>query len=274
MRLPAAVYRIGVSLLSFAILLSLMGDYSPEDRMNFSLSDVDISKGGEQENTDSLKEVNEWRRDQVQGLGTTWIFGFFGLRSLNICNSCHDQQNAQTVAYYWQFPGFSAPGLNASFFEEQGFYRDQQHSVRIAYDPNEKHAPVSILVPLSSGSYKLWRTIFLIVFSALGLYALYAGLSVIRVFENIALGKAFVQENSRILKRAAIVLLIIALWKPLGTLITFWLISSRAPVPLDYSFWFDIFNQRFLLVGALLLFTLSVAFQKGFALQQDHSLTV
>ena len=273
MRLPPGVYRIGVSLLSFAILLSLMVDYSPEDRMTFSLSDLDISTAGKQENIDSLKQVNGWRRDQVQGLGTNWIFGFFGLRSLNTCDTCHSRQNPQTQAY-WQFAGFSAPGLNASFFEEQGFYRDQQHSVRIAYDPNEKPSPVSILVPLSSGSYKLWRTIFLIVFSALGLYALYAGLSVIWVFENIAMGKAFVQENSRILRRAAIVLFIIALWKPLGTLITFWLISSRAPVPLDYSFWFDIFNQRFLLVGALLLFTLSVAFQKGFALQQDHSLTV
>lgn len=271
------MYRIGCGLASLVIVLLLISDFHPEDQMNFELSEVNLAMPATMDaNRDSFQKVNTERRERVMATGGGWNFGFVGLRSVVECDTCAGSYAADNLPtkHYWQFSGFAAPRLSASFFEEKQFYKGREHLMRLAFQEEERPYPVSLLIPLSERSFQIWRVILLIVVLLLALYALYSILSVVRVFEHIAIGKAFDAENHLILKRAARVLLVLGLWKPLGSLLVFWLFGTRAGLPLEYSFWFDIFNHRFILIGSLLLFLLALAFRRGYALQQDHSLTV
>ena len=269
-----------VSLVGVLIVLLLITEFSPAVNRRGSFSDLQsplIRAGGEAETSlDHFVANDELRRINAQGGGINFLF--LGLRQLEECDTCSNNyaniEKGVVSKYYWVLSGFYGQTLDREFYKQRDYYRSNSEEPRIASTLNDVGPDVSVLFPMSKQSFQFWRIVLLVVMIPVGLFCLYSLLMLVHVFENIALGRAFDPRNSRILFRAACVLVVFSLAVPLGTQLLFWLFGRSIPISIEYPFWEALFEMKWVIAAAIVLFMLARAFKMGYRLQQEHSLTV
>ncbi|MFN4312688.1 MAG: DUF2975 domain-containing protein [Chitinophagaceae bacterium] len=269
-----------VSLLGVLIVLLLVTELSPRVNRRGSFSDLQsplIRAGSEPETSlDHFIANDELRRINAQGGGINFLF--VGLRQLEECDTCSnnyaDAQKGVVSKHYWVLSGFYGQTLDREFYKQRDYYRSSSEEPRIASTLNDAGPDVSVLFPMSKRSFQFWRIVLLAVMIPVGLFCLYSLLMLVHVFENIALGRAFDPRNSRILFRAACVLAAFSLAVPLGTQLLFWSFGRSIPISIEYPFWEALFEMKWVIAAAIVIFMLARAFKMGYRLQQEHSLTV
>lgn len=247
---------------------------------------------------DSLAETRR-KRDLINE--SSWIaeggrgFGYLGLAALPLDGIPYPEVpetaelKIKTNIYYLTLEGFTLY-YDTKFFiankmynlaypkwdvkdsaKKNGHYERKQIAVR--YNSKDK----KIMIPISKKLFDFINTSLAILpfFFIFASIYLFIGLP-IQVIINISKGRAFIPKNILYLRLVSFALLIIVLLSiSLPYLINY---IFRAEIPSDFKFRENTFNYPTSYLSQILmgvgLFIVSIAFQKGYRLQQEQELTI
>lgn len=173
-------------------------------------------------------------------------------------------------SYYLAYVVWGATRKGTFDSVRSGRYERKQIPVRYAAEEKK------ILIPITNKQHQVIKTALLSV-SYIGIFLSFYflfGLP-IQILINISRGKAFTLKNIRGLKLMALALGVYAIIATCGSYILEWFFRNTIPNEFHLpSFGRTLFEGLYLYMIALAIFIIALAFQRGYKLQQENSLTI
>ncbi|MCG2614556.1 DUF2975 domain-containing protein [Terrimonas sp. NA20] len=112
------------------------------------------------------------------------------------------------------------------------------------------------------------------IFLGIGIILFLLILRPVHVLMNIANGKAFVEENHRMLRLSGSVIIEFLPFSFLAEVSILQIYRGSIPSGLEYPLWENLYEKRKGFVVGIALLLLAAAFKKGYELKEEQTLTV
>lgn len=289
-------YRFIITGVFFVLMMILLMINSPQNATrDFTFSEIDYNSINDsvpwptyKKMIDSMRSRKGWEYHKLRSIGNSWSVLSFGISEIPLndtcCNYSSDQKN---IGYYLRLPNFELkPGAHISIDSNKyyleyvagdaskavsGLYlRKEIKNFRYAYGYDENG---SLLIPLNRPV--LVKIILTIIAMVLFLIVINVFLLMpIRLLYRISNGIIFTRQNIKTMNWYGWGLVGITLLIPLLSKIAEWVLGNKIPDEIHAPFWEYILDNKFSLIGGLIVLLFANAFKKGYSLQQDQDLTV
>jgi hypothetical protein len=233
--------------------------------------------------TDSIKAI----KDSIALQNKSFALGH-GNEFIGVGYIRKEKQNDSLfndITYYLKLPGYSLLYPNQFFMIGNRYYITtvQQDPVSKTYHYARRQIPVryssdqkEVLIPVSPGVYRTLNVVMIVLIFILIIVSIYVLLGLpIQLLINISKGNAFTLKNIRILRLIAITLFSLTTLNIVAPYLLRLLFSRYVPEEFHLEPFWNVFGNK--LTGLFLsvaVFIISMAFKRGYDLQQEQELTV
>lgn len=304
--------KIWVPVLTVAVFLLYMVNFSPSKEFFSSMAIrsqiTDGTYAGDtgfiydqqaKRQMDSIQRIQTIQKNNLRGFGSGWNAPFSVLK---VTDDLSDFSES-TSSVYVNLPDFYLVGDNVFYLKEGKYYLhkfERHYTSRSKYsssyqliDKGVQEIPVRYRVNVDAGSkpdpfsmkgllvpikkehvwfYTIMSYVPIGIHLFLGLFAFLV--LPIRVLQNIARGRPFIQENILFMNFMVVALIILGILPSLAAGAAKLLYFKIIPPEFSFSVADSLRDKKDIFLAALIIFLIATAFKKGYKLQQEQDLTV
>jgi hypothetical protein len=288
-------YRFTISGVFFALLGILLFINSPQTSTpDYTFPEVDYYSINDsvplpvyKKMIDSMRSRKGWEKHKLRSSGNGWTVLSFGISEFPLNDTCCDFFiDHKKFSYYLRLPNFELKPGARILIDSNKYYleyvagdaskatarllRKEIKNFRYAYGYNENG---SLLIPLTRpGLVKIILSIIAIVLSLIGIMVFIV--RPIHLLYRISNGIIFTRQNIKTMNWFGWGLIGLILLNPLLSKVAEWVLGNKIPDEIYFPFWKYMLDNKFSLIGGLIVLIFANAFKKGYSLQQDQDLTV
>ena len=248
-----------------------------------------------QQKADSIKTIKDnldWQNKSIAGSGGRVSFiGYATIEKIPFPGKkvVHSPApKTDSVNYYLTLPGYSLDYDNKFFVADDRYYLavvewEPQHKSGREGRYIRKQIPVryaaeskEIMIPIKKGQYKTVAILFRVGFLLIILAWVYTIIGLpIQLLINISRGKAFTLKNISILRFIAFMVFGMSMINILAPYLLRLLLHNNVPAEFHREPFLNVLVNNFnAFLLSIVAFIVSIAFKKGYNLQQEQELTV
>jgi len=290
-------YRFAITGVFIALLVILLMINSPQtSTRDFTFSEIDYHLINDsvpwptyKEMLDSMRSRKAWENHKLRSTGNSFVWEAlsFSISEIPLYDTCCNYPSIdKNISYYLQLQNFELKPGAQIVIDSNKFYllykaednskaasfllRKEIKNFRYAYGYDENG---SLLVPITH------PVLLKIIFTSMAIILIIISIIVfiimpIRLLYRISNGIIFTRQNIKTMNWFGWGLIASMLLTPLLSKVAEWVLGNNIPDEIYFPFWKYILDQKFSLIGGLIVLIFANAFKKGYSLQQDQDLTV